>query len=105
MLILSPVTALGSGLAFLKSADRVSGAALLPVGIQGHGFLVSCCFSVLWNTVLICVLEASHRWSQTGGKRRGGEAGDGSPASLLPAIHRQELTHGHIYPPKKRAKA
>lgn len=102
MLFLSHVTALGSEAAFLKSADQVSGAALLPMVIQGHGHLVSCCFSILWNTVLICVLEASHHWSRTsGGRRRGGEAGDGSPARLLPAIHRVELTHGHTYSPKK----
>lgn len=92
MLILSHITALGSEVAFLKSADQVSGAALLPVVIQGHGFLVSCCFSIVWNTVPICVLEASHHGSRTGRRRRGGEAGDASPADLRPVIHGLELT-------------
>lgn len=84
------VTALRSEVAFLKSADQVSGAAPLPVVIQGHG--------ILWNTVLICVLEAGHHWSQTGGRRRGGEAEMGPlPVCSLLSTGKNLLTATFIH--------
>ena len=72
-----------SGVTFLKCTIQVSGAAVLPAVIQGHGFLISCCFSILRGAIVItCVIETGS--SLVAGSEKGKKSVEETPETLRP---------------------